>query len=64
MPVALLFMAAKLLCRLRWHKWQKIRTNDGAQYRQCVRCGRQGDIPGAPGAWGAPGGPVGFGGAG
>ena len=49
-------MAAKLLCRLRWHKWKKMRTQEGDRYRQCARCGRQADIQGGSGGWAAPGG--------
>ena len=32
-------MAKSLLCRLRWHKWQRMTTADNKVYRGCARCG-------------------------
>lgn len=38
-------MAKPLLCLLRVHKWQSRKTDDGAAYLQCARCGMEGEPP-------------------
>jgi hypothetical protein len=34
-------MAKSWRCRIRLHRWQRIRGTDGQWYRECRDCGRQ-----------------------
>ena len=36
-------MAKPLRCRLRLHRWQRLRNPQGGWYYQCVKCGAQQD---------------------
>jgi hypothetical protein len=46
-------MAKPWRCRVRLHRWQRIRNPQGGWYRECLDCGTQRDIGG-----GGPGGPT------
>jgi hypothetical protein len=35
-------------CRIRLHRWQRIRNPKGGRYRECRDCGKQQDSSGSP----------------
>lgn len=37
-------MRRSLLCRVGWHKWQRLSTEDGHRYLVCRRCGKEGEV--------------------
>ena len=39
-------------CRLRFHRWQRLRNPEGGWYRECRGCGRQRDGIGGPSSGG------------
>ena len=39
-------------CRLRIHRWQRLRNPEGGWYRECLGCGRQRDGIGGPSSGG------------
>ena len=41
-------MAAPWRCRLRLHRWQRLRNPEGGWYRECRGCGKQRDGIGGP----------------
>jgi hypothetical protein len=42
-------MAKPWRCRLRLHRWQRLRGPDGSRYRECRDCGTQQDLSGTGG---------------
>jgi hypothetical protein len=34
-------MAKPFLCRIGWHRWQRLRNPEGGWYRECRGCGKQ-----------------------
>ena len=42
-------------CRLRFHRWQRLRNPEGGWYRECRDCGKQKDVPGSPPSMAGPG---------
>jgi hypothetical protein len=42
-------MAKPWRCRLRLHRWQRLRGPDGSRYRECRDCGTQQDLSGSGG---------------
>jgi hypothetical protein len=47
-------MAKHWRCRVRLHRWQRLRNPEGGWYRECRECGTQRDIsrgPGGPTPW-------------
>ena len=42
-------MAKPWRCRLRLHRWQRLRGPDGSRYRECRDCGTQEDLSGTGG---------------
>jgi hypothetical protein len=42
-------MATPWRCRLRLHRWQRLRNPEGGWYRECTGCGRQRSGIGGPG---------------
>jgi len=47
-------MAKPWRCRLRLHRWQRLRNPEGGWYRECRGCGRQRHGIGGPSAGGLP----------
>jgi hypothetical protein len=49
-------MAKSWRCRVRLHRWQRIRNPQGGWYRECLDCGRQDDTSsrGGPNTFGSP----------
>jgi hypothetical protein len=41
-------MAKPWRCRLRIHRWQRLRNPEGGWYRECLGCGQQRDSSGSP----------------
>ena len=39
-------------CRIRLHRWQRLRNPEGGWYRECLGCGRQRDGIGGPSSGG------------
>ena len=39
-------------CRLRLHRWQRLRNPEGGWYRECLRCEKQADIESPGDHWG------------
>ena len=35
-------------CRLRIHRWQRLRNPEGGWYRECRECGKQRNVSGSP----------------
>ena len=49
-------MAKPWRCRLRIHRWQRLRNPPGGWYRECLECGKQDDTSsrGGPNTFGSP----------
>ena len=49
-------MAKPWRCRLRIHRWQRLRNPQGGWYRECLECGKQDDTSsrGGPNTFGSP----------
>jgi hypothetical protein len=41
-------MAKLWRCRIRFHRWQRLRNPEGGWYRECRDCGEQKDASGSP----------------
>jgi hypothetical protein len=41
-------MAKPWRCRLRFHRWQRLRNHEGGWYRECRDCGKQQDDGASP----------------
>ena len=41
-------MAKPWRCRIRLHRWQRLRNPEGGWFRECRDCGTQKDVPGSP----------------
>jgi hypothetical protein len=41
-------MAKPWRCRIRLHRWQRLRNPEGGWYRECRECGQQGNVMGGP----------------
>ena len=48
-------MSKPLKCRLGWHSWKRMTTEDNEAYLACSGCGKLGEDLSLPGAGGAPG---------
>jgi hypothetical protein len=49
-------MAKSWRCRIRLHRWQRLRNPQGGWYRECLECGKQDDTSsrGGPNTFGSP----------
>jgi uncharacterized OB-fold protein len=49
-------MAKRLRCYLGYHRWQRVRAEDGSFYRKCRDCGKDSFPPEGqvPLEWGSP----------
>ena len=48
-------MAKPWRCRIRLHRYQRLRNPEGGWYRECRECGKQRNVPGSPPSMAGPG---------